>query len=95
MKYIKKFEAFNESTFIGIDGSMNYPPYLIAEDEDTLDIAFAKGEDAFKNDCDIEENPYLDVHDDMVEAWNDGFLKPGQKHKYVAITNTVESLTNT
>ena len=87
MKYIKKFETFNESTFIGTDGSINYPPYLIAEDEDTIDTAFAKGEDAFLNDCDIEENPYLDVHEDMVVAWNDGFMNAQDHQKDIEMYN--------
>lgn len=87
MKYIKKFESFNESTYVGIDGSLNYPPYLTAEDEDTIDIAFAKGEDSFKNDCDIEENPYLDVHEDMAVAWSDGFMSSQDHHKNLQMYN--------
>lgn len=74
MKYIKLFEKFNESIYIGTDGSLNYPDYLISDMDDDINIAYEKGIEAKDNDCDIDENPYIDVHPDLKQAWEDGYM---------------------
>ena len=87
MKYIKKYEVFNENIYVGLDVTLEYPSYLTAEDEDTIDIAFDKGTESFIKGASIEANPYFDVHEDMVVAWNDGFMNAEDHQKDMRMYN--------
>ena len=70
----RKNKEIKESVYASEDGNLIYPEYLIADEEDTLDSAFYKGEEAFANGCDMEENPFIDTHEDLVTAWDDGWM---------------------
>jgi len=76
-----KNKNIKENVYVGLDGSLNYPEYLVADYDDTLDTAFYKGEEAFNNGCELEENPFLYAHEDMATAWSDGWMNSEHSHK--------------
>lgn len=75
-----KNKKIQEEIEIDFAGNMLMPDYLTIDPDDEPNTAFYKGQDAAKNDCDMEENPYTSIDEeennalkDLFLAWEDGF----------------------